>query len=491
MIVQAIRRITDDSHHNAFTGACWFKGNLYIAYRQSDAHCGEAARIIVLRSRDEGISWDHVAVVRGPGDTRDAHLYTDGQRLYAVGFCVWEKNGVQSCKSGVAVSDNGNNWTNWTPYKGTGTFVLWRPQFYGGKHYCAAYTWISNKAWGAVHWFESRDGQHWTDAREIHAGDEQPSECHLEILDDGHATMLMRCDGGAFLPYLCTGEYPFKKWKKLKLSEITLVGPAVWTAGDDIYIGGRWCYEPGSGARCLARDHGGDNSAQTAIFRMDGSRPVFQYALPSGPRMDHSYMGVARHPENPRRFAISFYSDAIAPSSGVDQWSHPDIYWADVLFLRNVEFLRDGFLVSKRISPAGGLDAARCPDPKDASLAFSMLPARAKTDYSAFPGESDFVHLRESIEGKPGIVYLLRELPVENAQKIRVYLGYDGPIKVWWNGVHVFTGAGLQQAVKDQTSLLLKGRSGTNRLVIALDTNGGKAGGIFARWEKVPEPIIS
>lgn len=483
MIIRAIRRITDDTHHNAFTGACWFKGYLYIAYRQSDAHCGGAGRIIVFRSRDEGISWEHAAVVRGPGDTRDAHLYTDGKKLYAVGFCFAERKGTGWCKSGFASSVNGDNWTNWAPYQGTGKFVLWRPQFHADKHYCAAYTWRSNPAWGAVRWFESRDGRRWSDAREIHSGAEQPSECALEIRADGHATMLMRCDGGAFLPYLCTSEYPFKKWKKMKLSEITLVGPAVWTVGDDVYIGGRWCYEPESGAQCLTRDHGGDNRAQTAIFRMDGSRPVFQYALPSGPRLDHSYMGVARHPENPRRFALSFYSDAIAPACGADQWTHPDIYWADVLFLRKVEFLRDGFLVSRRISLPGGLEAAGCPDIKDATLAFKKLPARVKTDYSAFLGESDLVRLDDSIHGKQGIVYVLRDLPVENAQKIRVYLGYDGPVKVWWNGVEVFTGAGSNQAVKDQTSLLLKGRSDVNRLAIALDTNGGKANGIFARWE--------
>ena len=32
-----VRRVTNDIRHNAFTGACWFKGNLYLAYRQGDA----------------------------------------------------------------------------------------------------------------------------------------------------------------------------------------------------------------------------------------------------------------------------------------------------------------------------------------------------------------------------------------------------------------------------------------------------------------------
>ena len=84
--VRSVRRVTDNVRHNAFTGACWFKGNLYIAYREGDAHVCPFGRLVVLRSRDNGYSWDHVAVARGPGDTRDAHLYTDGNRLYVVGF---------------------------------------------------------------------------------------------------------------------------------------------------------------------------------------------------------------------------------------------------------------------------------------------------------------------------------------------------------------------------------------------------------------------
>ena len=83
MKVLSTRRITNDRHHNAFTGACWFKGDLYIGYRQGDVHMEhDSGRVIVQRSRDGGVTWDTVAVLRGHFDTRDAHLYTDGSRLY-------------------------------------------------------------------------------------------------------------------------------------------------------------------------------------------------------------------------------------------------------------------------------------------------------------------------------------------------------------------------------------------------------------------------
>lgn len=330
MIIQSIRRITNDARHNAFTGACWFKDHLFVAYRQGDAHCDPFGRIVVLRSRDKGLSWDHVAVVRGPGNMQDVHLYSDGRRLYAVGSC-FRQDKRQTRQSGCAITADGDRWTSWAAYEGTGRFILWRPQFHRGKHYCAAYTWRSKPPWGAVWWFESRDGWRWRQRHEIHAGDERPSECDLEIRPDGKATMLMRCDGGVFQPYLCISAAPFREWRKRKLEEITLVGPCVWTVGDDIYIGGRWNFNTKTGDSFLARDEGAKNKAHTAIFKMIGEKPILQAILPSGPRLDHSYMGVARYPNNPRRLAISFYSDAIAPSvGGVDQWTHPDIYLADV-----------------------------------------------------------------------------------------------------------------------------------------------------------------
>ena len=489
MIIRAIRRITDDAHHNAFTGACWFKGNLYIAYRQAAEHGTDlGGHIVVLRSLDEGLTWTSVAVIRGPGDTRDAHLYTDGEQLFAVAFCICVKKADQShsCRSGYAVSDNGDNWTNWTPYEGTDEFIMWRPAYHAGKHYCAAYIWRGDPPWGAVHWFESSDGRKWQKVREIHSGDEMPSECHLEILDNGRATMLMRCDTGALHPYLCTSEYPFKTWKKQKLTDITLVGAAVWTAGDDVYIGGRWCFEPETGTQYLERDHGSDNVAQIGIFRVEETRCVFQRVLPSGPWFDHSYLGIARHPLNSRRFAISFYSDAIAPSIGsVDQQHHPDIYWADTLFLRNAGFLRDGFMVSKRLPLPAGLSTVQCPDIKDTLMAFKELPAIPKTDFSGFPGQCDFLSLCDIIDGKSGVVYIVRDLPAEEGSNVRVHLGYDGPVKVWWNGAEVFSGPGVKPAIRDHTSLALESGSGVNRLTIALDTNGGTASGIFARWETV------
>ena len=44
MKVNSIRRVTHDHRHNACTGACWFKEDLYVGYRQADDHDGPDGR---------------------------------------------------------------------------------------------------------------------------------------------------------------------------------------------------------------------------------------------------------------------------------------------------------------------------------------------------------------------------------------------------------------------------------------------------------------
>ena len=126
MKVLSTRCITNDRRHNAFTGACWCKGNLFVGYRQGDIHWqDDSGRIIVQRSRDAGITWDTVAVLRGDDDTRDAHLYTDGSKLYCT--CQVVPNDQHPVLSGFSLTEDGDHWTPWQQYEGTDNIVMWRP----------------------------------------------------------------------------------------------------------------------------------------------------------------------------------------------------------------------------------------------------------------------------------------------------------------------------------------------------------------------------
>ena len=467
MNILSIRRITNDRRHNAFTGACWFKGDLYVGYRQGDDHVCDQGRVIILRSRDKGITWDTVNILRGDADTRDAALYTDGKRLHAV--AIVDRSPTEGL-SGCSITEDGDHWTPFQLCQGADSFVLWRPAWYSGKHYCAGYH--RSSPFG-VHWFESNDGHHWKDIRVIHESEkERPNETYLEILPDGTATMLMRCEGG-FVPkhpYLCRSRFPFDSWNMQKLEDIILTVPALWTVDGRVYISGRW--HPQS-----YRNSGEQgSSAQTAIFRVVDNKTHFLCALPSGPKPDHSYMGVARWPDNSHRFSLSFYSNAIANEDPtIDQWIHPDIYLADVLF--EAQFINE-MLAGEFVETTAGIAGAELPDPDVAQPNYQSLRAAEG---------SNSIDLSETIAGRTGILYLVKDIEIGPCDRVNLHLGYDSPLKVWWNGQEVFQGATAGPAVADTTSLQINSTHGTNRLAIAINATAPTTQSLFARWEHAHE----
>ncbi|MBU4286164.1 MAG: hypothetical protein KKD76_04585, partial [Verrucomicrobia bacterium] len=97
----------------------------------------------------------------------------------------------------------------------------------------------------------------------------------------------------------------------------------------------------------------------------------------------------------------------------------------------------------------------------------------------------NFINVKDMIGKRTGLIYFVKDIEIGPCDEIRLLLGYDGPVKVWMNGVEVFEGKGTNPAKEDMTLLKVKTHHGRNRLAIALDTNGGKAWGIFARWERV------
>ena len=475
MKVLSTRRITNDRKHNAFTGACWFKGDLYVGYRQADIHYHETtSRVVVQRSRDAGVTWDTVAVVRGQVDTRDAHLYTDGSRLYCTCYVELQSNAVG--QSGCAFTEDGDRWTAFEPYRGAyENYVLWRPEWHRGKHYCAGY-YYDHKVFG-VHWFESEDGHNWVDVRPVNdSSDDMSNECYLEILPDGKATMLMRCETGLKKPKLCRSEYPFEHWDMQQL-DVRVTGPACWTVDDQVYISGRW--DPIDIRIHEEEDH----AAHTGIFRIIDGESFLICVLPSGPHPDNSYMGVARWPDNRHRFSLSFYSNAIANEDPkLSQWTKPDIYVADVLF--GADFI-DEMLVSDLVQSHRGLEEAAVPEPETGALSFR--PVRIPEDGTPHKPGHNFIDAGNLIGGRGGLIYFVGDVEVGECDLVDVHLGYDGPVKVWWNGQEVFAGPGINPAVQDTTSLRLGSKNGTNRLALALDTRGGEARGIYARWERTWE----
>ncbi len=450
--VRSIRRLTADKNHNAFTGAAWFRGALYVAFRQGDAHVCSHGRLVVMRSRDGGVRFDTVAVIRGQLDTRDAHLYADGdRRLFVAGF---EADGHGRCYPGGAWTGDGLQWSPWARYTGADGYVMWRPRCRDGRFYCAGYCY--GKSRSEVAWFESRDGRRWTRQRTLHAGSDKPNECSFDFKDDGSVVMLMRREHVSRKPLLLRSAPPYKTWRKTEL-DVPLAGPALWLVGDDIWISGRWFLSP--------------SVTHLGVFKVVKNKPELRLVLPSGPWADLSYMGVARHPLNARRFALSYYSGHVAGDDPlVHQSDHPDIYLADITF--SGDYLRE-WQVSDVIE-GEALRSARI------DKAVGWRKANAYGEESPACG---FVDATDRIAGRAGVIVFRRDLEVGPIDAAMLHLGFDGPVAVRLNGALVFEAAGTNPAVPDQASVPVRFRHGSNRLEIALDTNGGKACGIFARWE--------
>ena len=328
-----------------------------------------------------------------------------------------------------------------------------------------------------MHWFESEDGPNWVDVRPINdSPEDKANECYVEILPSGAATMLMRCETGLKRPKLCFSQYPFESWELQQL-DVRITGPAVWTVDDKVYISGRW--DP-IDERIHAEE---DHAAHTGIFRVIDGECFLICVLPSGPHPDNSYMGVARRQDNSHRFSLSFYSNAVANEDPlIDQWTKPDIYVADVLF--SADFI-DEILVSDLVDAPRGLEEATQPDPESGALGFR--PVRIPADGTPHTPDHNFLDAGDGSGDRGGLVYCVKDIEVGPWDLVNVHLGYDGPVKVWWNGQEVFTDLGTGPAVPDATSLRLESRHGTIRLALVLDTRGGRARGIYARWERTWE----
>jgi hypothetical protein len=128
---------------------------------------------------------------------------------------------------------------------------------------------------------------------------------------------------------------------------------------------------------------------------------------------------------------------------------------------------------------AAGMDVDHASPAHAASLA--TVTVRSITEREK--GLYGFADARPQIRGQSGLVYLSADITADADRRGVLYLGYDGPIRIWLNDREVFDGPGTNPAVRDRLALHASFRKGVNRLVIAFGTNKGKAWGLFGRVE--------
>ncbi|MCX7805776.1 MAG: hypothetical protein N3A38_11385, partial [Planctomycetota bacterium] len=93
-------------------------------------------------------------------------------------------------------------------------------------------------------------------------------------------------------------------------------------------------------------------------------------------------------------------------------------------------------------------------------------------------------HKELEVSGPATVFYGVR-FRVPSRMKLAALLGYDGPVKAWLDGKEVFYDPnGTNPAKPDAARIPFDGKPGTHELLVALDSNGGRAWGIFLRFER-------
>lgn len=106
----------------------------------------------------------------------------------------------------------------------------------------------------------------------------------------------------------------------------------------------------------------------------------------------------------------------------------------------------------------------------------------------AFPGRFCDRHPELSAAGA-GLVYYAARIRCRTAMRLEMLLGYDGPVKAWIDGQAVLIDAqGSNPATIDRAKVPFRAAKGEHEILVALDSNQGKAWGIFLRFRRLDAP---
>ena len=127
------------------------------------------------------------------------------------------------------------------------------------------------------------------------------------------------------------------------------------------------------------------------------------------------------------------------------------------------------------------------PAAKVRTLAYPRTPAALSFRRRTFPGRFCDLHPELAAAGA-ALVYFRFALQMTSAGQFNLLLGYDGPVRVWVDRRCVFTDPhGANPARADKVTIPFAAKRGRHQILIALDADGGRAWGIFARIARAIE----
>ncbi len=250
--VSNIRRVFHNDEHNAFTDLCRFRQHLYLTFRSCpDGHMvNPTASIIVLRSGDEGVTWQQVHHFSVKDrDTRDPHFLVFKDRLFLYTGTWWSGKTTlprdqydMNRHLGYAVfSDDGTQWSDPTLLEGTFGHYIWRAASHDGKAFLCgrrkanfAVEVMGERGHNQSIMLESDDGLIFR--HRAYLQETGGNETAFLFEQDGSVLALDRNAGGNSM--LCSAKPPYTDWTRRPLDRF-VGGPLLVKWGDNILIGGR------------------------------------------------------------------------------------------------------------------------------------------------------------------------------------------------------------------------------------------------------------
>jgi hypothetical protein len=302
--VTNVRRITEDSNHNAFTDLCRFGNKFYLTFRCCpDGHGISATASVVVMRSDDAVVWTEMSRFSIPDrDTRDPHFLVFGEKLFVYsGTWIATADGIirrdLNDHIGYAISsDDGENWSDPVCLESTKSHYIWRAAEYDGIAYLNGRRksdFISmprkESEWAVQEsiLLSSSDGILFEDAGCFM--DSYGDETAFVFGENGAITALARFRDWSQPAYICRAEPPYEKWERSQLDR-NIGGPLLAKWGNFLLAGGR---------RSLTEE---DPTA--VLYWVDEERLVEAAELPSSG--DCSYPGFVEI--DPQHALVSYYS---------------------------------------------------------------------------------------------------------------------------------------------------------------------------------------
>jgi hypothetical protein len=268
-----VRRIWDQSPHNAFTDLVRFRDRWYCTFREGQTHVSADGALRIITSPD-GIKWTSAALLTSPAaDLRDPKLSitpTGKLMLNAVAAGADAKHQTMAW-----FSPDGYKWS--APRAiGDPNFWLWRVSWHRGQAYAVGYKTAGGPG---VRLYQSPDGMKFKTLVANFFDRGEPNESSLVFLPDDTAFCLLRRDGNPGSAQLGSARPPYVEWTWKDLG-IKLGGPRLIQLPD---------------GRLVAAGRLHEGKVRTGLCWLDSEagRLTEFLALPSGG--DTSYPGLVFH----------------------------------------------------------------------------------------------------------------------------------------------------------------------------------------------------